>query len=73
MSNVSQSAHRGGDLSLPERTVSVVAGLALAAAAAHPRPNMTLSLLALAAGSYLAFRGATGFCPIRDALSGSDD
>ncbi len=58
----------GGDLSMPERAVSVVAGLALAALAAKPRPNVTLSILALAAGSFLAYRGATGFCPIRQAL-----
>ena len=65
MSNLTSPSQGGGELSLPERTVSVVAGLALAAAAAHPRPNMMLSVLALAAGSFLAFRGATGVCPIR--------
>ena len=69
MSNSSVPAHRGGELSLPERTLSVAAGLALAAAAARPRPNVVLSVLALAAGSFLAYRGATGYCPIRDVLA----
>ena len=62
------SQSEGGELSMPERAVSVVAGLALAAVAAKPRPNVTLSILALAAGSFLAYRGATGFCPIRQTL-----
>ncbi len=51
------------DLSLGERAVSVVLGLGLAAVAARPRPNKALSVLALAAGSYLAWRGATGRGP----------
>ena len=48
------------DLSMTERAISVALGLTLAAAAAQPRPNKVLSLLALAAGSALAIRGATG-------------
>ncbi|MCX5481274.1 DUF2892 domain-containing protein [Kaistia geumhonensis] len=50
------------------RTLSVLAGLALAAAAVRPRPNRFLSVLALATGSYLAYRGATGRCPITEAF-----
>ena len=60
-------AHNG-HLEMPERVISVVAGLALAAAAAKPRPNMLLSVLALGAGVFLAYRGATGYCPARAAL-----
>lgn len=57
-----------GHISMPERAISVAAGLALAATASKPRPNHFLSILALGAGAYLAYRGATGFCPIRAAL-----
>ncbi len=57
------------ELSTGERAVSVVVGLFLAAAGAKPRPNMFLNLLALAGGSYLAYRGATGYCPIKAALT----
>ena len=53
---------------MPERVISVMAGLALAAAAAKPRPNVVLSILALGAGVFLAYRGATGYCPARAAL-----
>ena len=64
----------GGEknLSLTERGVSVVFGLGLAAAAATPRPNPLLNVLALLGGSYLALRGASGHCPIKAALAGSD-
>jgi uncharacterized membrane protein len=61
------------ELSTGERAVSVVAGLFLAAAGAKPRPNMVLNLLALAGGSYLAYRGATGYCPIKAALTDQRD
>ena len=54
-----------GQLSTTERTWSAVAGLVLAAAAAKPRPNMMLSVLALGAGAALAYRGATGYCPVK--------
>ncbi len=53
------------NMSTTERAISVVGGLALAAAAAKPRPNMWLSLVALIAGSALAIRGATGHCPVK--------
>ncbi|SHF16746.1 Protein of unknown function [Kaistia soli DSM 19436] len=56
------------EMSTASRTLSVLGGLALAAAALRPRPNRFLSVLALATGSYLAYRGATGRCPITEAL-----
>lgn len=52
------------NLSITERTLSVVGGLALAAIGAQPRPNKILSLVAILAGSALAIRGATGHCPV---------
>lgn len=59
-------------LSFPERAVSVGLGLGLAAAGAKPRPNPLLNLAALAVGSYLAYRGATGYCPVTAAVTGED-
>jgi hypothetical protein len=50
----------GGELSLTERSLLVIGGLALAAVAIQPRPNKLLSLAALVAGAGLAIRGATG-------------
>jgi uncharacterized membrane protein len=58
------------NMSTTERALSVAGGLAIAAAAAKPRPNMLLSLVALIAGSALAIRGATGHCPVK-ALMGN--
>jgi uncharacterized membrane protein len=58
-------------LSFAERAISIAAGLGLAAVGARPRPNTALSILALAAGSYLAWRGATGRDPIRSVLGDS--
>jgi uncharacterized membrane protein len=57
-------------LSVGERTISVILGLCIAAAGAKPRPNVILNVAALAAGSYLAYRGATGYCPMKAALAG---
>lgn len=57
------------NLSTTERAVSVVAGLALAAVGAKPRPNKFLSLAAILAGSALAIRGATGHCSIKAMIS----
>ena len=57
-----------GALSPGERGIYVAAGLGLAVAAIRPRPNPILSLLALAAGSYLAWRGSEGSCPVKAAL-----
>jgi uncharacterized membrane protein len=56
------------NLSLAERSISVIAGLALAAAGTKPRPNPLLNVLALLGGTYLAVRGATGHCPVKEAL-----
>ena len=62
----------GGEpnLSRTERAVSVVLGLGLAAAGAKPRPNPLWNIIALAGGSYLALRGATGRCPVKASLEG---
>ena len=57
------------NIEMGERSLSVIAGLAIAAAAAKPRPNPLLNIAALAIGSYLAYRGATGFCPIKAAMT----
>ncbi len=59
------------NLSFNERALSVVGGLGLAAAAAKPRPNPFLNIVALLGGAYLAYRGATGYCPAKAALEGS--
>ncbi len=59
------------NLSTTERSVYMLVGLGLAAAAAKPRPNPLLNILALAGGSYLAWRGYMGQCPVKAALTGS--
>jgi uncharacterized membrane protein len=56
------------NLSFNERALSVVAGLGLAAAGVKPRPNPLLNVLALLGGAYLAYRGATGHCPVKAAI-----
>jgi threonine/homoserine/homoserine lactone efflux protein len=56
------------NLSLGERAAYIAAGLGLAASAARPRPNPLLNVLALAAGSYLAWTGAQGRCPVKRLL-----
>ncbi len=61
--------HSSGELSTTERLWSAMGGLVLAAAAAKPRPNMVLSILAFGAGAALAYRGATGYCPLKAALA----
>ena len=65
----SQYASSDPHLSSGERAVSVLLGLGLTSIAAQPRPNVFLSMLALATGSYLAYRGATGYCPIKASLN----
>ena len=61
------------NLSTTERSVYMLVGLGLAAAAAKPRPNPLLNILALAGGSYLAWRGYMGQCPVKAALTGSSE
>jgi uncharacterized membrane protein len=56
------------NLSARERAISVIAGLGLAALGSKPRPNPMLNVAALLGGAYLAIRGATGRCPIKQAL-----
>ena len=56
------------NLSLGERAAYIATGLSLAAAAAKPRPNPLLNVGALAAGSYLAWSGAQGRCPVKRLL-----
>jgi hypothetical protein len=56
------------NLSLGERAAYIATGLSLAAAAAKPRPNPLLNVIALAAGSYLAWTGAQGRCPVKRLL-----
>ena len=69
MTQTAVSPHEPGVLSTTERTISTVIGLGLAAAAAKPRPSAFLSMLALAGGAALAYRGATGYCPVKAALA----
>jgi uncharacterized membrane protein len=71
MSRTSPNQYAEPEMSAGERTASVVIGLMLAAAGTKPRPNKLLNVAALAAGSYLAYRGATGQCPVKRALIGS--
>ena len=66
--DLSKYANTDPHLSGGERALSVLAGLMLTSAAAQPRPNVFLSILALATGSYLAYRGATGYCIIKASL-----
>ena len=67
------NAYSAGALTMTERAISAGAGLALAAAAAKPRPNPVLSVLALGAGVFLAYRGAVGYCPLKAALAESSN
>jgi hypothetical protein len=56
------------NLTTQQRAIYMLAGLGIAAAGVKPRPNPLLNVLALAAGSYLAWRGYEGSCPIKAAL-----
>ena len=56
------------NLSTKERAISLILGLGLAAVATKPRPNPILNIAALLGGAYLAVRGGTGRCPIKQAL-----
>ncbi len=68
MLNALSLSNGRGNLSSRERGLSVLAGLGLAAAATKPRPNPALNVLALLGGAYLAIRGVTGRCPVKQAL-----
>jgi uncharacterized membrane protein len=68
MSNAVSLFEGSPNLSFNERAVSVLAGLGLAAAGVKPRPNPLLNVLALLGGAYLAYRGATGHCPVKAAI-----
>ena len=57
---------------MAERAAYIIAGLGLAAAGVKPRPNPLLNVIALAGGSYLAWRGYVGTCPVKAALLGAD-
>jgi hypothetical protein len=61
------------NLSATERGLYMLGGLGLAAAAAKPRPNPVLNVLALAGGAYLAWRGYVGNCPVKAAVMGSHE
>ena len=69
--DLSQYANTDPHLSSGERLLSIVVGLGLTSLAAQPRPNVFLSMLALASGSYLAYRGATGYCVVKASLDDS--
>lgn len=56
------------NLSLAERAAYVAVGLAIAAAGAKPRPNPLLNIVALGLGSFIAWRGYVGQCPVKAAL-----
>ena len=56
------------NLSMGARGFYLVAGLGLAAAGAKPRPDMLWNVLAIAAGSYMAWSGYMGRCPAKAAL-----
>ncbi len=59
------------NLSTTERMIYMSLGLGIAAAGAKPRPNPLLNVVALAAGSYLAWTGYNGHCPAKQALTGA--
>jgi threonine/homoserine/homoserine lactone efflux protein len=56
------------NLTTTERGAYMAAGLGLAAVSLKPRPNPLLNVLALLGGSYLAWRGYVGNCPVKAAL-----
>jgi hypothetical protein len=60
------------NLTTGERAFYVAAGLGLAAAGAQPRPNPLLNLLAISAGTYMAWSGYTGRCPAKAVLFGDN-
>ncbi len=67
--DVSKYTNADPHLSSGERLLSILLGLGLTSIAAQPRSNVFMSMLALASGSYLAYRGATGFCIVKASLN----
>ena len=67
--DLSQYANADPHLSSGERLLSVLLGLGLTTVASQPRSNVFASVLALATGSYLAYRGATGYCIVKASLN----
>jgi hypothetical protein len=61
------------NLTSSQRAIYMIAGLGLAASSLRPRPNPLLSVLALASGAYLAWRGYEGFCPVKAAIIDESD
>ena len=57
------------NLSWGERAAYMAVGLGIMAAGAKPRPNPLLNVLALGLGSYVAWRGYVGQCPVKAALT----
>ena len=70
VANITSGSLMSGEpnLSTSERAIYIVAGLGLAAAGVKPRPNPLLNVIALLGGSYLAWRGYVGNCPVKAAL-----
>jgi threonine/homoserine/homoserine lactone efflux protein len=60
------------NLTMTERGAYIAVGLGLAATAVKPRPNPLLNVVALLGGSYLAWRGYMGNCPVKAALFGPE-
>jgi threonine/homoserine/homoserine lactone efflux protein len=73
VTNGISDVHSGAELTVAERAAYVIAGLGLAAAGVKPRPNPLLNIIALAGGSYLAWRGYMGTCPVKAALFGATE
>ena len=71
MTNGISDHQSSAELTTAERAAYIIAGLGLAAAGVKPRPNPLLNVIALAGGSYLAWRGYTGTCPVKAALLGA--
>lgn len=58
------------NLSMAERAAYMAVGLGIAAAGAKPRPNPLMNILALAGGSFIAWSGYRGYCPVKATIAG---
>ena len=72
MKNMSGHSDGEHNLSMAERGAYIAVGLGLAAAGVKPRPNPLLNVVALLGGSYLAWSGYVGNCPVKAALMGPE-